>query len=237
MGIKMKKSLLALTVLSALSLSTIAADYQAGDIVVRGGITLVDPNSDKSSVVVEALGGTTPLTLSVDDNSQLGLNFLYFYDSNWAVEVLAATPFTHDVTIHDPQGISEGLFGANVDGATLGEVTHLPPTVSALYYFNTASKLKPYVGLGINYTIFFDEEFKSTPESLGFNNLELDGSFGLSAQIGADYILDDKWHINASARYIDINTEANFKIGSDTKGSADIDVDPMVFSIMLGYKF
>lgn len=237
MDINMKTNLLTLAVLSALSLPAFAADYQAGDFVVRGGITLVDPNSDKTDVVVEALGGKTPLSISVDDNSQLGLNFLYFYDKNWAIEVLAATPFTHDVTIHDPQGISEGLFGANVDGATLGEVTQLPPTVSALYYFDTASKFKPYLGLGINYTIFFDEEFKSTPKSLGFNNLELDGSFGLSAQIGADYLIDDKWHINASARYIDINSEANFKIGDAIKGSADIDVDPMVFSIMLGYKF
>jgi len=233
----MRKNIITLVALSALSLSAIANDYKAGDIVVLGGLTMVDPNSDKTGVYVEALGGNTPLSLSVDDNTQIGLNFVYFYDSNWAVEVLASTPFTHDVTINDPQGISEGIFGANVDGVTLAEVTHLPPTVSALYYFDVASNFKPYVGLGINYTIFFDEQFKSVPKSLGFNDLELDGSFGFSAQIGADYQLNNNWHLNASARYIDINSEANFKIGDSIKGSADIDVDPMVFSIMLGYKF
>ena len=232
----MKKSLLTLAVLTSLSLNTIAADYKAGDIVVRGGATMVSPDSGKSGVYVEALGGDTPLSISVDDNTQLGLNFVYFYDNNWAVEVLAATPFTHDVTIHDPQGISGGLFGADVDGATLAEVTQLPPTVSALYYFDSASAFKPYVGVGVNYTIFFDEDFKSTPKSLGFNDLELDGSFGFSVQLGADYQLNNKWHVNASARYIDIGTDANFKIG-DIKGSASVDVDPMVYSIMLGYKF
>ena len=232
----MKKSLLTLAVISSLSLNVIAEDYKAGDIVVRGGATMVVPDSGKSGVYVEALGGDTPLSISVDDNTQLGLNFVYFYDNNWAVEVLAATPFTHDVTIHDPQSISGGLFGADVDGATLAEVTQLPPTVSALYYFDSASDIKPYVGVGINYTIFFDEDFKNTPKSLGFSELELDSSFGISVQIGADYQLDDKWHVNASARYIDIGTEANFKIG-DVKGSASIDVDPMVYSIMLGYKF
>lgn len=102
----MKKSLLTLAVLTSLSLNTIAADYKAGDIVVRGGATMVSPDSGKSVVYVEALGGDTPLSISVDDNTQLGLNFVYFYDNNWGVEVLAATPFTHDVTIHDPQGIS-----------------------------------------------------------------------------------------------------------------------------------
>jgi outer membrane protein len=229
----MKKSLLTLAVLSSLSLNAIAADYKAGDFVVRGGATMVSPDSGKSTVYVEALGGDTPLTVSVDENTQLGLNFVYFYDNNWAFE---ATPFTHDITIHDPQGISGGLFGANVDGATLAEVTQLPPTLSALYYFDSASSLKPYAGIGINYTIFFDEDFKSTPESLGFNDLELDGSFGFSIQVGADYQLNNKWHVNASARYIDIGTDANFKIG-DIKGSASVDVDPMVYSVMLGYKF
>lgn len=231
----MKKTLLAVAALSVLSPLSFA--NQAGDILVRGGVTIVNPDSGKSGVTVPALGGATPLSISVDDNTQLGLNFVYFVDNNWAVEVLAATPFTHDVTIHDPQGISEGLFGANVDGATLAEVTHLPPTVSALYYFDTASKFKPYVGVGLNYTVFFDEDFKAAPESLGFNDLELDGSFGLSAQVGADYHIDEKWHINASVRYIDIDTTATFKIGETTTGSSDISVDPTVFSLMVGYKF
>ncbi|WOH36491.1 OmpW family outer membrane protein [Thalassotalea fonticola] len=234
----MKKNLMSLAVVSLLaSNAAVAASYEAGDFVIRGGLTMVSPDDSKAGVNVPALGGDTPLSVSVDDNTQLGLNFVYFFDSNWAIEVLAATPFTHDVKIHDPQGISEGVFGVDVDGITLAEVTQLPPTVSAIYYFDTGSNFMPYVGAGLNYTIFFDEEFKSAPESLGFNDLELDGSFGFSVQVGADYQLNDSWHINASARYIDIGTEANFKIGDSITGSADVDVDPMVYSVMLGYKF
>ena len=233
----MKKHLLSLAVLSSLSLTAMAGQYQAGDLVVRGGVTNIDPNSNKAGVYVEALGGSTSLELAVDSNTQLGLNFVYFYNSNWAVEVLAATPFTHDISIHDSQDISQNVFGVNVDGATLAETTHLPPTVSALYYFDNASNFKPYIGIGINYTIFFDEEFKSAPKSLGFNDLELDSSFGLSAQLGADYQLDNNWHLNASVRYIDIDTDASFKIGDAIKGSADVEVDPVVVSLMLGYKF
>lgn len=231
----MKKTLIGAVLCSLLSPLALAGN--AGDIYVRGGLTNVTPDSDKAGVYVEALGGNTPLSISVDDNTQLGLNFVYFLDKNWAVEVLAATPFSHDVTIHDPKGISPGVFNTNVNGATLGEVTHLPPTVSALYYFDTSSAFKPYVGVGLNYTIFFDEEFKKAPKSLGFNDLELDSSFGYALQVGADYHLDDNWHINASVRYIDIDTEANFKIGDAIKGSADVDVDPMVYSLMIGYKF
>jgi outer membrane protein len=233
----MKKSFLSAVILSALSLSSFAFANQAGDFVVRGGLTNINPDNNTSSVNIAALGGKTPLSLSVDDNTQLGLNFVYFYDNNWAIEVLAATPYSHDVIINDPQGIAPGVLGAAVDGATLAEVTHLPPTISALYYFDSSSNLKPYVGVGVNYTIFWDEEFKSAPKSLGFKDLDLDGSFGFSWQVGADYYFDDNWSINATVQFIDIDSEAKFKIGDTITGKSDVNIDPMVYSIMLGYKF
>jgi outer membrane protein len=231
----MKKTLLSLALLS--TLSTAAFANQAGDILIRGGLTNINPDNNTSGVTVEALGGQTPLSLSVDDNTQLGLNFVYFFDTNWAIEVLAATPYSHDVIINDPQNISPDIFGTATDGLTLAEVSHLPPTVSALYYFDSNSNFKPYVGVGVNYTIFWDEEFKDAPESLGFNDLDLDGSFGFSWQIGADYYFDKNWSINATVQFIDIDSKATFKIGDDITGSSQVNIDPMVYSIMLGYKF
>ncbi|WP_371187387.1 OmpW family protein [Thalassotalea maritima] len=234
----MKKNLVTLAIAGVLVTGVAqAATYEAGDFVVRGGITSVNPDNNKEVVNVEALGGATPLSVSVKDDEQLGLNFVYFIDSNWALEVLAATPFNHDINIHDPQSISPDLFGTDVDGAVLADVTHLPPTVSALYYFDTGSNFMPYVGVGLNYTVFFEEDFKDGPSDLGFNDLELDDSFGLAVQLGADYQLNDNWHVNASVRYIDIDTTATFKIGDDITGSADVAIDPMVYSVMLGYKF
>jgi outer membrane protein len=224
----MKKSILAIALLS--SLSSIAFANQGGDILVRGGATMVTPDSSQTPIYL-AGDNSAGLALSVDDNTQLGLNLVYFFDSNWAIEVLAATPFTHDVTIHDPQA------ALGVDGVKLAEVTHLPPTLSALYYFDTGSAFKPYVGLGVNYTIFFDEEFEAAPQSLGLTNLELDGSFGYSVQVGIDYDLGDNWSVNGSARYIDISSDASFDVGGSSIGSASIDVDPMVYSLMLGYTF
>lgn len=238
----MKKTILSAVILSTLSLSALATGYKAGDILVRGGATMVNPDSGKAGVSLD--GADLPLSISVDDNTQLGLNFVYFFDSNWAVELLAATPFTHDVKLHDPTGATESIYGIDLNGATLAEVTHLPPTLSAIYYFDSSSKFKPYVGAGLNYTIFFDEEFSSTPKAAGFSDLELDSSFGIALQVGADYELNDKWHVNASVRYIDIGTDAKFDIedslgvgGLEGKGKASVDVDPMVYSLMIGYKF
>ncbi|TWX71105.1 outer membrane beta-barrel protein [Colwellia demingiae] len=237
----MKKTLLTIALLS--SLSTAAFANQAGDILIRGGATMVSPSSNEATVLLD--GSATPLSISVDDNTQFGLNLVYFFDSNWAIELLAATPFTHDVILHDPQGVTNSIYGIDLNAATLAEVSHLPPTLSALYYFDTGTAFKPYVGVGVNYTIFFDEDFTSTPQAAGFSNLELDGSWGYSVQLGLDYELDKNWSVNVSARYIDINTKATFDIdnalnvpgGLVGKGSASVDVDPMVYSVMLGYTF
>lgn len=247
----MKKNILTLTLLSLLSTSALATDYKAGDILIRGGFTNVTPDSGNSTIYAASqtvnLGGGV-ISASVEDDTQLGLNFVYFFNNNLAIELLAATPFEHDIIVD-----------TGVGKANLGTTKQLPPTLSALYYFDTHSAFKPYVGLGINYTIFFDDKFKpamqgenspqiisisdgstTTPigAALDANDLDLDSSWGLSAQIGADYMIDSNWSINASVRYIDIKTEATFTaVNNSVPGKVSVDVDPIVYSLMLGYKF
>lgn len=218
----MKKTLLTIALLS--SISTVALANQAGDILIRGGATMVSPDSGQATILLS--GADSGLALSVGDDTQLGLNFVYFFDSNWAIELLAATPFDHDIELH-ATGVT----------TLLADTKQLPPTLSALYYFNTGSAFKPYVGVGVNYTIFFDNSFTDTYSDAGFSNLELDNSFGYAVQIGTDYEIDKNWSVNVSARYIDISTDASFAVGADNIGSASIDVNPMVYSVMLGYKF
>ncbi|MFA3791023.1 OmpW family protein [Aliiglaciecola sp. SL4] len=216
----MKKLAAYLAVAVALS-ATQAQAYTTGDMILRAGVTTVAPDESSGNVFIG--GADVGVGVNVDNNSQLGLNFAYFLSPNWAIEVLAATPFEHDI-------------GLNTVGA-LGSTKHLPPTISANYHFLDAdSAFQPYVGLGINYTIFFSEEFTAANQEAGFDDLELDDSVGLSAQIGFDYMLDDNWFVNASARYIDISTEATFT-NDGSAGTVDVDIDPFVYSLTVGYKF
>lgn len=198
-----------------------ALAYEKGDWLVRGGLTNVSPDDSSGNVFVD--GTDLGVGVNVDSNTQIGLNLAYFITNNVAIEVLAATPFSHDI-------------GLNTVGA-LGSTKHLPPTVSANYHFaEPSSVFQPYVGAGINYTVFFDEEFTAANAEAGFSDLDLDDSFGLSLQIGFDYMLTDNWLLNGSARWIDIDTDASFDLNGDA-GSVSVEIDPMVYTLSLGYRF
>lgn len=208
--------------------------HQAGDIIVRAGAITVQTKENSSSVKVDRgalagadLGGKA----SINNDTQLGLNFAYMVTDHWGVELLAATPFSHDVSI-------SGTAGGIADGK-LGSFKHLPPTLSAVYYpLDSKSAFQPYVGAGINYTWFFDESVDSAAKAGGFNNLTVKNSWGWAAQIGADYMLTDNLMINGQIRYIDIDTSAyvnNSALG--VRAKVDVDVEPLVYMVGLGYKF
>lgn len=220
----MRNSILAASLLALAVASPAAHAFKEGDIIVRAGAITVDPHEDSGEVHVggAAVAGTKA---TLDSDTQLGLNFAYMVTDHVGVELLAATPFSHDVG-------TKGL-----GGLKLGTIKHLPPTLSAVYYpMESASAFQPYVGLGINYTWFFDTELTSEAEGAGFNGLDMDDSWGLAYQVGADYMLTDNIMLNAQVRYIDIDTTGTTYAGT-TKVDVDVDVDPFVYMVGLGYKF
>ncbi|PTU78948.1 outer membrane protein OmpW [Pseudomonas indoloxydans] len=220
----MYKSLFTASLLALAIASPIAQAHQAGDIIVRAGAITVDPHEDSSNVKIGGVKAAgTAATL--DSDTQLGLNFAYMLTDQLGVELLAATPFSHDIG-------TKGL-----GGLKLGSVKHLPPTLSLVYYpLDSKSAFQPYVGAGINYTWFFDDKLSNEAEGAGFRGLDLKDSWGLAAQIGADYMLTDNLMINAQVRYIDIETTGTTYLNGD-KVKVDVDVDPFVYMVGLGYKF
>lgn len=226
----MNQQLFAASLLTLALATPFAQAHEAGDIIVRAGAITVDPDEDTSGVKspIGDLGGQA----TVDGDTQLGLNFAYMMTDHLAIELLAATPFKHDIGVSNLPG---GLAGLN---GSLGDVKQLPPTLSLLYYpLDKNYAFQPYAGVGINYTAFFDASTSSSAEAKGYSNLDLSDSWGASAQIGADYMIDDNWMVNAQVRYIDIDTNAHVDLAGVGNLKVDVDVDPWVYMVGLGYKF
>lgn len=214
----MKKTLCGLAILSALASANVLA-HQEGDIFVRAGLAAVVPNDSSDKI----LGSDEEL--DVDSNTQLGLTLGYMLTDHVSVELLAASPFSHDIST-DLGGLGK-----------IGETKHLPPTLMVQYYFmEPNADFRPYVGAGINYTTFFDEKFNSTGKTAGLSDLKLDDSWGLAANIGVDYKINDNWFANAAVWYANIETTAKYKAGGVNQ-STDVDINPWVFMIAGGYKF
>lgn len=211
----MKKLALALMVLG--SFSGVAQAHQAGDFFMRAGTATVRPNSSSDNVL--GLG-----EFSVSNSTQLGLTFDYMVTDNVGIELLAATPFSHRVGLGPTGGIAT--------------VHQLPPTLMAQWYFGDAnSVVRPYVGAGVNYTMFFNDKFNSNGEAHGLSNLSVKNSWGLAGQVGVDYMVNRDWMLNMSVWYIDIDTKVKFNAGPDNRQSIDTKINPWVFMFGVGYTF
>lgn len=227
----MNKSLLGAS-LVALALAAPAAHaYQAGDMILRAGAITTAPNESSGDLKFDGnkVSGTKA---TLDSDTQLGLTFAYMLTDHIGLELLAATPFKHTVGV---KGLGGGLDGK------LADIKQLPPTLSLQYYpMEPNSRFQPYAGVGINYTLFFDEDLSSARKEQGFSNLKLQDSVGIAGQLGMDYLLTDNLLVNASVWYIDIDTKASVNgptaLGY-SKTKVDVDVDPWVYMVGLGYKF
>ena len=225
----MKKALTIALVVAMAGGGVAAQAYEQGDFILRAGATTVDPDTDSDDIT---LPGIT-LEADVDDDTQLGILPVYMVTNNFGMELLLATPFEHDIT-------AKGS-GVSLDA---GSTKQLPPTLSLQWYPRGGqSGWQPYIGVGLNYTVFFDEDTdKELDAALGAIlgaekvDLQLDDSFGLAGQVGIDYPLGEHWAINAAIWYIDIDTEA--KIQTDAGNvEFDVDIDPWVYNLGIAYKF
>jgi outer membrane protein len=208
-----------------------AYSHEAGDWILRVGATSVVPDESSGLISTASTGPLANTGAGVGNSTQLGLNIVYMWTDNLGIELLAATPFEHDLD-------AKGLSAYGFDTTSLGSAKHLPPTLTAEYFlFDSQASFRPYVGVGINFTTFFSEDLGSFAKNeLAASSLELDDSWGVSWRAGFDWELNDTWMFNASAWKIDLETDASFDSALGAV-KVNVDVDPWVYMISLGYKF
>ena len=187
-----------------------ALAHEAGDILLKVGVTHVEPQSNNGTLA----GGT--VKLGIDGSTRPSFSLTYMATRNIGIELLGAAPFKHHIS-------ADGL-------GDIGSTQHLPPTLSLQWHFLPDADFQPYIGVGVNYTTFFDTK---TQGALKGSDLSLDDSWGIAGQIGVDYKLNDRWFLNADVRYIGISSKVHLN-GADI-GTAKI--NPWVATVGVGYRF
>lgn len=190
-----------------------ASAKEAGDLLVRlRGIAVLPDES-----------GTTNIGGDVDIGNAYvpELDFSYFFTKNIAAELILATA-RHDVKVKNSAA-------GNVD---LGSVYLLPPTLTLQYHFITDQKISPYIGAGINYTIFYGVD---EPGGGVINDVDYDNEFGWVLQAGVDFAINDRWSFNLDAKKLFL--PANVKVNGGAVKSRNADIDPWIVGFGFGYRF
>ena len=206
-----------------------------GDWIFRLGLTQVNPTDQTLKI---SAPGDTPQYIVADSDVSVSGTVAYMITDHIATELLLAYPFTHGLD----------LKGDGANDTRIGYVDQLPPTLSVQWHFNPTGVFRPYVGVGLNWTLFGGEELrgnaKSAFEDAGIYNakLSMDDSFGAAAQIGADIRTGEHWLVNFDVRYIGISSKTTLT-GRDGEGArirqnlGDADINPMVYTVAVGYQW
>jgi outer membrane protein len=185
---------------------------------VRGIAVIPDESGDLSA-------GGAPLTggIKIDDAVVPEVDISYFFTDNIAAELILATA-PHDVTATNLGG------GGDVD---LGDVWLLPPTLTLQYHFFPQTMIKPYIGGGLNYTVFYNED---VPSGGPVNSIDYDDSLGYVLQAGVDVAISENWSLNLDVKKLFLETDVTVRTGAATI-NADVDIDPWIIGVGVGYRF
>jgi len=191
---------------------------------VRFRIVQVSPNE---SATIKTIGGD----IAISNRFIPELDFTYFFTENFSLELVLGTSKHNVNTIGSNLTAVAGPATANVD---LGSVWLLPPTLTAQYHFNYDA-FRPYVGAGINYTIFYNVNAGNTIKEVSYDN-----AISLAFQGGLDYDLNDRWFLNIDAKYMLLNTNVTVDASNLAAGlsiPAKVDINPLLIGFGIGMRF
>lgn len=223
----MKKVLFAVAALMVCGISfaqdETTTDFKKWQVRLRGVAVLPDESAN-----IGIIGGDAEISNTVIPE----LDFTYFFTKNIAAELILGTS-KHDVnTKRSDISAVGGPTSAEVD---LGSVWLLPPTLTVQYHFYPVKNLKPYVGAGLNYTIFYSVDEGNTVKDVKYDN-----ALGYAFQLGFDYMVTDKFFVNVDVKKIFLSTDVTVDASNLAAGlsiPADVDINPLLVGIGVGMKF
>ncbi|MER9612217.1 OmpW family protein [Mesorhizobium sp. M0312] len=147
------------------------------------------------------------------------LDISYFFTDNIATELILGTTYANI----DGQGTIGGL-------GKIGKVWLLPPTLTLQYHFTDLGAFKPYVGAGVNYTRFYNQDAGSA------DDLKVKNTFGTALQVGFDYMVDQHWGVNFDVKKLFLKPDFDVTVdGAKLTGKAAL--DPWLIGAGVTYRF
>lgn len=216
------KKLIILAIAAAVGVP--AEAQQAGDIIGRVRGILVAPDESSS--------GITPSfpneRVSVSNSLMPEVDVTYMVSDHIGLELIAAT------TRHRVSGVTGTTGGIG----RLATSWVLPPTLTLQYHPIPTGPVRPYVGIGANYTIFHSEDASDALEAaVGPTRIRMSDSFGWAAQAGLDIDIGRNLFLNLDVKYIDMDTIARLDTTVAGTQRVRVSIDPLVFGIGIGTRF
>lgn len=230
MNVPVKAALATLALVTAVPALAQTADsaegrtgIRAGDVLLRARAILVAPN-ERSGSILPAFPGEK---VKVNNSVMPEVDVTYMATDTIGFELIAST------TKHSASGRSGTTGGIG----KLASTWVLPPTLTAQYHFAPTAKVRPYVGAGINYTVFWNEKAsKGLENAVGRTRVHMKDSVGWAAQAGIDVDLTSRVFLNLDVKYIDIDTTARLSTTAAGTQRVKVSLDPLVFGIGLGVR-
>jgi outer membrane protein len=201
--------------------------------MIRLRALVVDPRD--ATTFDQLPGGNAQWSTSVVPE----LDITYFFTPNFAAElILGVTPHKATGKGLVTGGAAPGLI---MDGLPIGKTWLLPPTLTFQYHFTNFGAFKPYIGAGVNYTVFFSEKAANTPggsPAVRITSLDVHNAFAPALQAGFDYMIDRHWGLNVDVKklWLRPNFDASVNNGAiPLTGKARL--DPWIVGAGLTYKF
>lgn len=198
-------------------------DFKRWQVRVRG-VGVVPDESAKIGII----GGDANISNTLIPE----LDFTYFFTKNISAELILGTT-KHDVsTVGSDISAIGGPTSADID---LGSVYLLPPTLTLQYHFLTDQVFRPYVGAGVNYTLFYNEKQGSVVKDVKYDN-----AFGYAFQVGFDLMIDDTFFVNADVKKLFLKTDVTVDGSNLAPGlsiPASVDINPWLIGLGVGMKF
>lgn len=209
---------------AAATLLAMPAQAKQGDVLVRLRAIMVAPNEESGSV----LPGFPGEKVKVDNSVMPEIDISYMATDHIGFELIAAT------TKHTASGTT-GTTGAI---GKLASTWVLPPTLTAQYHPIAEGPVRPYVGAGVNYSLFHSEDASGALEgAVGPTKVHMSDSFGWALQAGVDVDLNERMFVNFDVKYIDIDTTARLTTTAAGVQRVRVHLDPIVAGVGLGMRF